>query len=82
MLNGKGHGKGTFYYGNGKIKIDGDFINGEPGGKINYFDEDGNSYFGQIVNGKFKGIIYDKNGEIKKNNNDYEKFLEKKCIIF
>ena len=51
-----------------------------PGGKINYFDEDGNSYFGQIVNGKFEGIIYDKNGEIKVN--DYEKSKEKKCIIF
>ena len=62
--------------------LDDDFIHDEPGGKINYFDEDGNSYFGQIVNGKFEGIIYDKNGEIKNNNNiDYEKYKGKKCLI-
>ncbi len=83
MLNGKRHGKGTYYYSNDKIMIDGDFINGEPGGKISYFDEDGNSYFGKIKNGQFEGIIYDKNGEIKNDNIiDFEKLGEKICIIF
>ena len=79
-LKGEEHRKGTYCYKNGKIKIDGDFVHGNPGGKISYLDEDGNSYFGKIINDKFEGIIFDKNGEIKNNNNI--DFNEKKCIIF
>ena len=31
-LKGKKHGKGTYYYKNGKIKIDGDLVHGNPEG--------------------------------------------------
>ena len=64
------------------MKLDGEFVFGEPVGNLNYIDEDGNYHVGHMVNGKWEGIIYDKNGEIKKNKNIDANKIDKKCIIF
>ena len=67
ILNGLKHGKGIHYYKNGKIKIDGNFVNDKLEGDGAYYYEDGEFYKGQWKNDlKYgKGIEYYKNGIIK-----------------
>jgi len=66
-LNRLRQGKGIHYYKNGKIKIDGNFVNDKLEGEGAYYYEDGEFYKGQWKNDlKYgKGIEYYKNGIIK-----------------
>ena len=67
-MNNEPKGKGIIYYNNGKIKYEGNFINGKKEGNGKYYWEDGQHYIGQFNNGlrHGKGIEYYKNGKIKK----------------
>ena len=55
------------YYKNGKIKYEGDFVNGKIEGEGKYFSENGEYYIGQWSNGRQhgKGKMYYKNGNIR-----------------
>ena len=82
-MNGKKHGKGIYYYSNGNIKFDGDFNYGKIEGNAKYIDENGNCYIGLVLNGKFDGMIFDKDGNPKNENQVYYgQIEEKKCCIF
>ena len=61
------NGKGILYYSNGKIKYEGDFINGKFEGIGRYNMENGDYYIGQWKNNlkNGKGIEYYSNGNIK-----------------
>ena len=65
--NGLKHGKGIYYYKNGNIKYDGDFVNDKYEGNGKYIWEDGQYYIGEWKNGlrNGKGIYYYSNGNIK-----------------
>ena len=57
--NGKAHGNGILFYKNGKIKYEGNFINGKFDGKGKFYRENGDYYVGQEKNYKAlgKGIL-------------------------
>ena len=61
------HGEGIYYYKNGNIKYEGDFIDDEYEGNGKKYYEDGQYYIGQFKKGfkHGKGIHYYKNGNIK-----------------
>ena len=65
-LNYLGHGKGTLYYKDNKIKYEGDFIKGKFEGSGKYIWEDGNYYIGEWLNGfrHGKGTLYYKSNTI------------------
>ena len=67
ILNGLKNGKGIQYYMDGKIKIDGNFVNDKVEGDGIYYYEDGEFYNGQWKNDlrHGKGKEYYKNGIIK-----------------
>ena len=50
-MNDVENGNGIYYYSNGNIKYEGSFVNGQFEGIGKYFDEDGNCYIGQFING-------------------------------
>jgi len=66
-LNNLKHGKGTYYYKNGNIKYEGDFIKNKFEGNGKYIYENGEYYIGQWLNDQIhgKGTYYYKNGKIK-----------------
>ena len=68
LVNGLRCGKGTVYYKeNGKIKYEGDFVNGKYEGYGELYDKNGNiKYKGFFKNNKFEG-----NGKLYGNNFDY-----------
>ena len=78
LLNGIPNGRGIKYDKNGKIKYEGNVINGKAEGSGKYNYENGFYYIGQWKNDmkNGKGILYYKNGNILYNgdfiNNKYE----------
>ena len=66
-MNDVENGNGIYYYSNGNIKYDGEYVNDKAEGKGQYIWEDGKYYIGQWKNGLFhgKGIEYYSNGKIK-----------------
>ena len=53
--NGLRNGKGTYYYSNGNIKYDGDWINDKYEGNGKEIYENGEYYIGQFKNGLSHG---------------------------
>ena len=47
--------KGIFFYKDGRIRYEGEFINNHYSGKGKYINEDGGYYIGQWLNGKAEG---------------------------
>ena len=65
--NGAKHGKGIYYYKNGDIQYEGDYVNDEYDGYGKYIEENGDYYIGEFKNGakNGKGILFDIYGNIK-----------------
>ena len=65
--DGKKSGRGTEFYRNGELKYEGEFAYDKYEGDGKYYDTNGDLYRGKFFDGKFKGVIFDKNGNIKSN---------------
>ena len=65
-LNNLKHGKGIYYYKNGNIKYEGDFVDDEFEGNGKFYYENGDYYIGEYKNGlkHGKGKSYNKDGNI------------------
>ena len=66
IKNGLPDGKGKDYYCDGKVKYEGDFIEGKREGNGKIYFSDGNYYIGEWKNNlqHGNGTLYDKNGII------------------
>ena len=66
MKNNLFHGKGILYDKNGKIRYDGEYVNGKFEGIGKYYYDDGNYYIGQWKNGlgNGEGVLYFKDGRV------------------
>ena len=61
IRNKNKNGKGREYYSNGKLKYEGDYINGKKEGNGKFIDMFGNCYIGQFLNDEMngKGKLFD-----------------------
>ena len=61
------HGERTYYYKNGSVKYEGDFINDVVEGNGKLISENNYYYVGEIKNNSLngKGILYYKDGRIR-----------------
>ena len=79
------HGKGTFYYRNGKPLYEGEWKNGKFEGFGKQYSETGEYYVGEFKNNlpNGNGTIHDKNGRILlKGNMDQEELKELAKLIY
>jgi len=66
IKNGVPNGQGTFYYTDGSVYVGG-VKDGKRNGQGTETYSDGGKYVGEFKDGKmWNGVIYDKNGNIKK----------------
>ena len=76
--------KGTYYYKNGFIKYEGDFVNDKYEGNGKYIYENDEYYIGQFLNGlrHGKGTLYYKKCSIKYEGYFVNDEYNSKCLIF